>query len=93
MFGSGALTWGSVQILVRLARFGAPQSVEFGAKLGAKTPGAVRRSTVGELCRHRHSAALIRSIFEQPDRDGTWDQFGVVVDQTPNQSSGRHHAP
>ncbi|MFN0027721.1 MAG: IS256 family transposase, partial [Acidimicrobiales bacterium] len=26
-------------------------------------------------------AALIRSIFEQPDRDATWDQFAVVVDR------------
>ncbi len=41
--------WGSVQILVRLVRFGGPQSVEFGAKLGAKALGAVRRS-MGEGC-------------------------------------------
>ena len=26
-------------------------------------------------------AALIRSIFEQPDRDATWDQVAVVVDR------------
>jgi putative transposase len=26
-------------------------------------------------------ATLIRSIFEQPDRDATWDQLGVVVDK------------
>ena len=26
-------------------------------------------------------ATLIRSIFEQPDRDATWDQFAVVVDR------------
>ncbi len=26
-------------------------------------------------------AALIRSIFEQPDRDATWAQFAVVVDR------------
>ncbi|HZE14478.1 MAG TPA: IS256 family transposase [Mycobacterium sp.] len=26
-------------------------------------------------------ATLVRSIFEQPDRDATWDQLGVVVDK------------
>ena len=26
-------------------------------------------------------AALVRSIFEQPDRDATWDQLGDVVDK------------
>ena len=26
-------------------------------------------------------AALIRQVFEQPDRDATWDQFAVVVDR------------
>ena len=83
--GSSALTWGSVRTVVRLARFGVVQSVEFGAKLGAKTLGRNPQVDGG--------GELIRSIFEQPDRDGTWDQFGVVVDQTPNQSSGCHHAP
>ena len=38
--------WVSVQILVRLVRFGVSQSVEFGAKLGAKTMGVIRRSSV-----------------------------------------------
>jgi transposase-like protein len=26
-------------------------------------------------------ATVVRSIFEQPDRDATWDQLGVVVDK------------
>jgi transposase-like protein len=26
-------------------------------------------------------AALVRSIFEQPDRDGTWNQLGEVIDK------------
>jgi putative transposase len=26
-------------------------------------------------------ATLVRSMFEQPDRDATWDQLGVVVDK------------
>ena len=26
-------------------------------------------------------ATLVRSIFEQPDRDATWDQLGDVVDK------------
>jgi transposase-like protein len=26
-------------------------------------------------------ATLVRSVFEQPDRDATWDQLGVVVDK------------
>ena len=44
--GSGALTWGSVRTVVRLALFGVPQSVQFGAKLGAETMGVIRRSSV-----------------------------------------------
>jgi putative transposase len=38
-------------------------------------------------------ATLVRSIFEQPDRDATWEQLGDVVDKLTSARvrAHRHH--